>query len=74
MGAIQIVDLDQWIVAVSKLNPENQTADQIDWQVEAADPEATTEEDPPFELTQEATASWTHIRQSEQTQLAFSFG
>ena len=72
--ATEIVDLDQWIVAVDKVNPEDQTADEIDRQVDAAEPEAATEEEPPFTLTQEATVSWTHLRQSEQTQLAFSFG
>jgi hypothetical protein len=70
----EIVDLDQWIVAVDKVNPENQTADEIDRQVDAGEPEAATEEEPPFTLTQEAAVSWTHFRQSEQTQLAFSFG
>jgi hypothetical protein len=74
ISATEIVDLDQWIVAVDKVNPENQTGDEIDRQVDAAEPEAATEEEPPFTLTQEATVSWTHFRQSEQTQLAFSFG
>src|SRR5260370_36102547 len=60
MRAMEVVDLDQWIVAVGKVNPENQMADHIDRQVEAAEPEAATEEHPPFALTQEATASWTH--------------
>lgn len=72
--ATEIVDLDHWIVAVGKVNPEDQTAPEIDRQVEAAEPNAATEEDPSFALTQKATASWTHLRQSEQTQLAFSFG
>ncbi len=72
--ATEIVDLDQWIIAVGKLNPENQAADEIGRQLDAAEPEAATEEEPPFTLTQESAASWTHFRQSEQTQLAFSFG
>ena len=73
--ATEIIDLDQWIVAVGKLNPENQTADEIDQQVDAAaEPETAVEEEPPFALTQEAAVSWTHFRQSEQTQLAFRFG
>jgi len=38
--ATEIVDLDQWIVAVDKVNPENQTADEIDRQVDLAEPEA----------------------------------
>jgi hypothetical protein len=70
----EIVDLNQWIVAVDNVKPENQTTDEIDRQVDAAEPEAATEEEPPFTLTQEAAVSWTHFRQSEQTQLAFSFG
>src|SRR5882672_9065145 len=69
--AAEIIDLDQWIVAVG-VNPEDQTADKIDRQVDAAEPEAATEE-PPFTLTQEAAVSWTQF-QREQTQLAFSFG
>jgi len=72
--ATEIVDLDQWIVPVDRVNPENRTADEIDRQVDATEPEATTQEEPPFTLTQEATVSWTHLGQSEQTQLAFSFG
>jgi hypothetical protein len=71
--ATEIVDLEQWIVAVG-VNPENQTADEIEGQVVVAKPEVATKEEPPFTLTQEATVSWTHFRQSEQTQLAFSFG
>jgi hypothetical protein len=70
----QIVDLDQWIVAVSKATQEDQSDYETDSQADAAEPEATTEEEPPFALTQEAAVSWTHFRQSEQTQLAFSFG
>jgi hypothetical protein len=57
--ATEIVDLDQWIVAVGKLNPENQTTDEIDRQVDAVEPETRTEEEPPFALTQEAALSWT---------------
>ena len=71
--ATEIVDLEQWIVAIG-VNPENQTADATDGQVDVAKPEAATKEEPPFRLTQEAAVSWTHFRQSEQTQLAFSFG
>lgn len=69
--ATEIVDLDEWIVAVGVT--ENQTVDEIDRQVDAAEPEAVTEKEPPFVLTQEAAVSWTRFRQSE-TQLAFSFG
>ena len=72
--ATEIVDLDQWIIAVDKVNPGDQTVDEIDRQIDATEPEAAAEEDPPFELTQEAAISWTHFRQSEQAQLAFSFG
>src|SRR6266404_547402 len=72
--ATEIVDLDQWIVAVDKVNPEDQRADEIDRQVYTAELEAATEKEPAFTLTQEAAVSWTHFRQSEQTQLAFSFG
>jgi len=72
--ATEIVDLDQWIVAVDKASREDQTADEIDRQIDAAEPEAAAEEEAPFELTQEAAVPWTHFRQSEQTQLAFSFG
>jgi protein strawberry notch len=72
--ATEIVDLDQWIVAVDKVNPEQQTAYESARHVDAAEPEAATEEEPPFTLTPEAAVSWTHFRQSEQTQLAFSFG
>ncbi|HEV7746734.1 MAG TPA: hypothetical protein VGO56_17185 [Pyrinomonadaceae bacterium] len=68
--ATEIVDLDQWIVAFGKVNPEDQTADEIDQQVDAAE-QAATEEEPPFTLTQEAT--WAPF-QIEQTQLVFSFG
>jgi protein strawberry notch len=71
--ATEIVDLEQWIVAVS-VHPEDQTADEIDGQVDVAKPEAATKEKLAFRLTQEAAVSWTHFRQSEQTQLAFSFG
>ena len=72
--ATKIVDLDEWIVAIGKANPEQRTAYEIDWQVSAGEPEAATEEEPPFALTQEVAVSWTHFRQSEQTQLVFSFG
>jgi hypothetical protein len=68
--AAEIVDLDEWIIAVGVT--ENQTADAINRQVDAAEPEVT-EEEPTFVLTQEAAVSWTRFRQSE-TQLAFSFG
>jgi hypothetical protein len=74
MRATEIIDLEQWIVAVDKLNPEDQTIDEIDRQIDPAEPEAATEEEPAFTLTKEAAVSWTHFRQSEQTQLAFSFG
>ena len=74
MRATEIVDLDQWIVAVDKANSEQQAAEESERQVNAAEPETATEEEPPFTLTQEAAVSWTHFRQSEQTQLAFSFG
>src|SRR5207245_1276113 len=63
--ATQIIDLDQWFVAVEKSNPEDQTA-------KTTEPEAVTEEAQPFTLTQEAAVSWTPFTQSEQTQLAFS--
>jgi len=56
------------------VNPEDQRADEIDRQVYTAELEAATEKEPAFTLTQEAAVSWTHFRQSEQTQLAFSFG
>jgi len=69
--ATEIVDLEQWIVAVG-VNPEDQTADEIDPPVDVAKPEAATEEEPPFTFTQEGAVSWTFQR--EQTQLAFSFG
>jgi P-loop containing NTP hydrolase pore-1/C-terminal domain on Strawberry notch homologue len=72
--ATEIVDLDQWFVSVEKANSEDQTADQIDGQVDETKPESATEEKSPFTLTQEAAVSWTQFRQSEQTQLAFSFG
>src|SRR5882762_9749549 len=72
--ATEIVDLDQWIIAVDKVNPEDQTVDDIDRQIDSAEQETAKEEDPPFALTQEAAVSWTHFRQSDQTQLAFSFG
>lgn len=72
--ATEIVDLDQWIVAVDKVNPEDQRADEIDRQVDAAELEGATEEEPRFTLTQEAAVSWNQFRQREQTQLAFSFG
>jgi hypothetical protein len=55
------------------VNPEDQAADEIDRQIDAAKPEAKAEEEPPFTLTQEAAVSWTQF-QREQTQLAFSFG
>jgi hypothetical protein len=72
--ATEIVDLDQWIVAVGNLNREDQTANEIDQRVDAAEPEAATEEEPPFTLAQEAAVSWTQLAQKDQTQLAFSFG
>ena len=72
--APEIVDLDEWIVAVGKANQEDQTAFESGRQLEVAQPEAVTEEEPPFTLTQEAAVSWTQFRQSEQRQLAFSFG
>jgi len=72
LRATEIVDLDEWIVAVEKVKPENQTGGEIDRQVDAAEPEAATEEEPPFTLTQEAAASWTQF-QRDQTQLAFTF-
>src|SRR5207302_6316876 len=34
----EIVDLDQWIVAADNVNPQNQTANEIDRQVDAAEP------------------------------------
>jgi hypothetical protein len=49
--ATEIVDLDQWIVTIDKVNPEDQTAAEIDEQVDAAESEAATEEEPPFTLT-----------------------
>ena len=69
-----IVDLDEWIIAVGKANPEDQTADEIDAQVDAAESEAATEREAHFTLTQQAAASWTQFRQREQTQLALTFG
>ena len=72
--ATEIVDLDQWIVAVDNVNPQNQTANEIDRQVDLPEPEAATEEDPGFTLTQEAAVSWTALTRGEQKQLAFSFG
>jgi hypothetical protein len=71
--ATEIVDLDQWIVAVGKVNPEDQTADEIDRLVDAAE-QGATEEELLFTLTREAAVSGTLFRQNEQTQLAFSFG
>jgi ABC-type uncharacterized transport system involved in gliding motility auxiliary subunit len=59
--ATEIVDLDQWTIAVGKVNPENPTANEIDRQVNAIEPEAATEEEPPFTLTQEAAVSWTQL-------------
>jgi len=73
IGASEIVDLHHWIVDFGKLNPEDQTPDEIDRQVDATEAGASTEEEPPFTLTQEAAVSWTQFRQSEQIQLAFSF-
>jgi hypothetical protein len=72
--ATEVVDLDQWIVAVGKVNPEHYTVDESDRQIDGAEPEPATEQEPPFALTPETAVSWTHFRQSEQTQLAFSFG
>ena len=71
---MEIVDLDQWIVAVGKANPEQQTAYESDRQVDAAEPDGARKEESPSALTQEAAVSWTQFRQSGQTQLAFSFG
>lgn len=70
--APEIIDLDEWIVAVEKVNPEDQTPGGSDRPVEAAEPGAATEKAPPFTLTPEVAVSWTQFRQSEQ--LAFSFG
>jgi hypothetical protein len=72
--AAEIVDLDQWIVAVGKTNSEDQRADGSDRQDEAVEQEAATEGAQPFTLPQNAAASWTHFTQREQTQLAFTFG
>src|SRR5207249_537350 len=55
ISATEIVDLDQWIVAVDKVNPENQTSDEMHRQVDAAEPAAATEEEPLTTLTQEDT-------------------
>jgi hypothetical protein len=70
--ASEVIDLHQWIVNVGKVNPEDQTPDEIDQQVGAADQEVATEEEPPFALTQETAVSWTQF-QRQQTQLAFAF-
>jgi hypothetical protein len=72
--ATEIVNLDEWFVAVGKANFEDQTAHEIDQQVKAVDLEAPTEETQPFTLTQEVAGSWTQFTHREQTQLAFSFG
>jgi len=72
--ATEIVDLDEWFVAVETANPKEETADGSELQVEAARQEAATEKAEPFRLTQEAAVSWTQFNQREQTQLAFSFG
>ncbi len=72
--ATEIVDLDQWIVAVGKATPEQQTADGSDRQVKPQEQETGTEQGQPFTLTQVAAVSWTQLAQKEQTQLAFSFG
>jgi hypothetical protein len=70
---VEIVDLDKWIIAVGTTNQEDQAAYESGRQVDAAEPEAATEEEPPFMMTQEQAVSWTPF-QREQTQLAFSFG
>src|SRR5437016_3804397 len=72
--ATQIIDLDQWFVAVETANPEEETADGSEPHTEAARQEAATVKAEPFTLTQEAAVSWTQFNQREQTQLAFSFG
>jgi hypothetical protein len=69
----EIIDLDEWIVAVWKANSEDQTVDGH-VESEAAEWEVATEEAQPFALTREGVVSWTQFRQSEQTQLAFTFG
>jgi hypothetical protein len=74
ISATEIVDLDEWIVAVGNGNLGYQTANGSDRQVEAQEQESTTDETQPFTLTQETAVSWTQFRQNEQTQLAFSFG
>ena len=72
--AREIIDLDRWIVAVGTVNSENEAVDEIDRQINETRPESAAEEEPPFTLSQEAAVSWTRLRQTEQTQLAFSFG
>lgn len=74
--ATEIIDLDEWIVAVGKANSEDQMAEARNREVEpeAAESEPATEEAQPFTLTPEAAVSWTHFAQRGQTQLAFSFG
>jgi hypothetical protein len=69
----EIVDLEQWIVAVG-VNPEDQTAEGSNRQAKDQEQETGTEQGQPFTLTQVASVSWTQFAQKEQTQLAFSFG
>lgn len=72
--ATEIVDLDQWIVAIGKATPEQRTADGSDRQVKTQEQETGIEPGQPFTLTQVAAIAWTQVAQNEQTQLAFSFG
>jgi len=59
--ATEIIDLDEWIVAVAKENFEDQTGDEIDQQVNAVELEAPNEETQPFALAQGVADSWTQF-------------